>query len=296
MGNNDEMVNISTVKELMALQQSAYKDATSMLFDSLHKRIEEQNNTIFELRRSLEFSQTDIKDLKNELKQCQDQLSNNSIKIDENLKLSNNMTIKLAHMEDYSRKKNIRVEGLIELNQETWEQTQVKVQKLIDEKLKIDNIKVDYAHRVNRRHDKTGPRPIIARLTHDTDKEKVMKNSWKLKGSNVFINEDLSEYTIQKRKEKMIDLKNARQAGKIAYFKKEKLIIKDRNTELPRTPEPKDSSSSHSVTSLIKQYTPKPQPPTKGDTKNPSTSPDENFESSQQTINPKGAKPKTKKK
>ena len=245
------MIDISTVKELMEIRQNTYQDATSMLFDSLHKRIEEQNNTIFELRRSLEFSQTDIKDLQNEILHCKNQLSNNSVKIDEYAKLSDTMLIKQAHMEDFSRKKNIRVEGLVEINQETWEQTQVKVQKLIDEKLQIENIKVDYAHRVNRRHDRNSPRPIIARLTHDSDKERIMKNSWKLKGSLIFINEDLSEYSIQKRKEKMIDMKNARQAGKIAFFKKDKLIIKDRTPALLCTLEPKVSSSSRTVTTLV---------------------------------------------
>ena len=47
----DKMIDISTVKELMEIRQNTYQDATSMLFDSLHKRIEKQNNRIFELRR-----------------------------------------------------------------------------------------------------------------------------------------------------------------------------------------------------------------------------------------------------
>ena len=59
-----------------------------------------------------------------------------------------------------------------------------------------------------------------------------MKNSHKLKGTQIFINEDLSERTLNMRKEKLPELKSARARGKIAYFDKDKLIIKDRNHNL----------------------------------------------------------------
>ena len=96
------------------------------------------------------------------------------------------------------------------------------------EKMKIENIKVEFAHRINSKHNKSAPRTIIARLGHDMDRITTLKNSYKLKGSNVFINEDLSEYTLNKRKEKLTEFKSARANGKIAFFDKDRLVVKDR--------------------------------------------------------------------
>ena len=258
MDNKDKMIDLSSVKDLMALQQDAYRDATSLLFNSLNKRIEDQNNTIYELRKSLEFSQQDIIEVKKELSECRKQLSMNSLKIAGTEKLSNSLQIKQAQIEDHTRKRNIRIEGLNETKQENWEQTQVKVQELLNNKLDLENVKVDFAHRVNRKQNRSGPRPIIARLMHDSDKDKTMRSSWKLKGSQIYVNEDLSEFTLQKRKDQMTEMKNARQAGKIAYFKKEKLVIKDRKPTLPRTPEPVNSlsASNRNVATLVQHFTP----------------------------------------
>jgi len=44
----------------------------------------------------------------------------------------------------------------------------------------------------------------------------------------MFVNEDLSAETLQRRKDQLPKLKQANQAGKIAYFVLDKLIIKDR--------------------------------------------------------------------
>ena len=75
-----------------------------------------------------------------------------------------------------------------------------------------------------------------------------MRNSHKLKGSHTYINEDLSELTNQKRKEKLQEMKNARSAGKIAYFVKDKLIIKDRKNQ-------HTSTTPRRVTSLVEMFT-----------------------------------------
>ena len=138
MGDNDKRISLSIMKELLALQLNAYKDATSLLFESLNKRIDNQNNTIFELRRSLQYSQEDIKDMKKELMECINQLSDNSVIIGKSRQISNSLMIKQAQIEDHSKRKNVRIEGIQESKQETWEQTQFKVQKLIYDKLEFE--------------------------------------------------------------------------------------------------------------------------------------------------------------
>ena len=73
------------------------------------------------------------------------------------------------------------------------------------------------------------PRPIVAKLLKFTDKERILQNSKKLKGSQIFINEDLCEGSRAKRRAQLPQLKQARAEGKIAYFSHTKLIVKERS-------------------------------------------------------------------
>ena len=226
------MSDLSTFKEILAAQLSAYRDATSILFNSLNQRLEDQNKTIYDLKRSLEFSQEELRDTRKELEVCKKELTLHNDDIVAHKQALKTLNEQIARQEDHSRKRNLRFDGIVESVRETWEQTQEKVSKIIKEKMKLENIEIEYAHRI-RKSDKNqssrGPRTIIARLKHDADRDSVIKNSKKLKGTDIFVNEDLSELTIQKRREKLPLLKAARNEGKIAYFIKDNLIIKERN-------------------------------------------------------------------
>ena len=59
-----------TIRNMLEIQQSAYKDATALLFDTLHKRIEDQNKLLYDLRGSLEFSQEELRETRATVSQC----------------------------------------------------------------------------------------------------------------------------------------------------------------------------------------------------------------------------------
>lgn len=219
------------VKEYLEIQQEAFKSSVSLLFDSCNKRINDLTDTVYEIKSQLETSQNEVKQLKLELSKCKDELQTKYTVIDS---LQNNITHlenKISSIENHTRKKNIRIDGISENNQENWEQTQIKVQKLIDETLQLNDVKVDFAHRISSKDDIKPIKTIIARMSHDMDKDKILKNTWRLKGSNIYISEDLSELTLEKRKSKLPEMKKAKEEGKIAYFKKDKLIIKNRRPD-----------------------------------------------------------------
>ena len=71
----------------------------------------------------------------------------------------------------------------------------------------------------------------MAKLHFYPDKDLILKNSKKLKGSSIYINEDLCENSRIKRTDQLEKLKQARAQGKIAYFSHTRLIIKDRPNE-----------------------------------------------------------------
>ena len=87
-------------------------------------------------------------------------------------------------------------------------------------------MEIERAHRVGKfMSDK--PRPVIAKFLRFTDKQNILRNSRKLKGTNVFINEDLCEASMVKRRDLLPQLKQARGQGKIAYFSHARLVIQD---------------------------------------------------------------------
>ena len=108
---------------------------------------------------------------------------------------------KLIELEDRSRRNNIRIDGIEEEEGETWEISEAKATKVFKEKLGIEKeIIIERAHRTKRNYkdkDKKRPRTIVLRLANFKDKNIILKNVNKLKGSDVYINEDFSRETTE---------------------------------------------------------------------------------------------------
>ena len=116
---------------------------------------------------------------------------------------------------------------------ETWETSEQKVKEAIKNKLQLEiDVNIERAHRVGRRSSNPGrsdkPRTIVCRLRDWKQKEPILKASRTVKARGIFVNEDFAYETIQRRKEQLPQLRAAKQAGKIAYFVVDKLVIKDR--------------------------------------------------------------------
>ena len=114
-----------------------------------------------------------------------------------------------------------------ERESETFEQTQVQVEALLTEKLNL-NVKLESANRVGRKDNSTPPRPIVARFTSFKERQLCVRSSRKLKGTNIFVNEDISKETHQRRASKMSELHEKRRQGYVAYFVGDRLIVRDR--------------------------------------------------------------------
>ena len=89
---------------------------------------------------------------------------------------------------------------------------------------------IEQAHRTKRNYkdkDKKCPRTIILRLANFKDKSIITKNVNKLKGSDVYINEDFSRETKELRKKVWDEVKQLRSEGKFAYFNYCSIITRD---------------------------------------------------------------------
>ena len=104
------------------------------------------------------------------------------------------------------RRNNIRVDGIEEDENETWENTENKLRSFLYDELEItDELYIERAHRVRRRegvkfNSNNTPRIIAAKFLDYKEKEEVMRRSYKLKDTTYSVREDFSKETVEIRK------------------------------------------------------------------------------------------------
>ena len=200
---------------------------------ALTSRVDNLVYTVESLRASLEVSQRDIEALQ---------------PLDESLKTTEKdvqalkdelgrQDGKMEYLENQSRRNNIRVNGIPEETDETWDDVERKVKVLVKETLGVDNIEIERAHRVESR--KKAPRgavgnkpgTIVAKLRDWKQRELILRKARQAKPAGVYFSEDLALATLQRREALVPKLKAAKDEGKIAYFVLDRLIIRNRRVQ-----------------------------------------------------------------
>ena len=74
----------------------------------------------------------------------------------------------------------------------------------------------------------TKPRTIICKLRDWKQREEVLRKARKEKPTGIYIMEDLASATLKKREPQVPKLFAAKEAGKIAYFILDRLVIRDK--------------------------------------------------------------------
>ena len=73
---------------------------------------------------------------------------------------------KLIKLEDRSHRNNLRIDGIEEKPNETWEECEENVQQMIKEKLGItEPIEIGRCHRISKQKKPNRPRTVISRIT-----------------------------------------------------------------------------------------------------------------------------------
>ena len=137
---------------------------------------------------------------------------------------------KLTKLEDRSRWNNVRIDGIPETPNESWENCKEEVRKIIRNKLDItDDIEIDRCHRMGKfQRSKSKPRTVVCRFLRSKDKHKVLLNAKKLKDTGIFIYEYFSKTTMQLRKPLWKKVLQHRQQNKIAHLNYRSIVVKDR--------------------------------------------------------------------
>ena len=237
-------ISIETIKELFIEMFKAQEETirkivsscnsdTIMRLDRLseeiqdnNERLEKLNKETVDLKISLETSQEIFE---KKFQKVNDNLSKQKQKhkedINELWKDNDQLCERLRDLEDRSRRDNLRIDGIAEVENETWEQTEEILHNLFKEKLELENISVERAHRVGNKG-KNDKRTIVLKLASFKDKLKIISEARKLKGTNISINEDYSKETLEIRKEKWKEVKELRKNGTYAILVYDKVVIK----------------------------------------------------------------------
>ncbi|XP_063619666.1 uncharacterized protein LOC134792326 [Cydia splendana] len=136
---------------------------------------------------------------------------------------------KVNTLENITKQNNIIIHGL---NESDTSYTQLsKNVTLLFEKLdvKVENSDINKMHRIGRKkEDKI--RPVLISFTTYNKKIEILKNKKKVP-EKMYITEDFTKATLEKRKELQGELKQEREKGNKVYIRNDKLIIKPKENE-----------------------------------------------------------------
>ena len=125
--------------------------------------------------------------------------------------------MKIRDLEDRSRRNNRQFSGLSQAQGEDWHRHS-KIKKLIKEKLGIENVEIESAHRIVKyeSNEPSQKRAFIAKFLNYKDKVLQEYRSRKLWEKRLHINEDFREETMEIRKELFKQANELRKKGKFA--------------------------------------------------------------------------------
>lgn len=215
----------STMNSLKASVSSLEKDITVV-----KEKQRSFDKTIKDLEKNAEFVSSQIEGLNNTV---QEEKETPRKEISEVRK-------EMLYLETYSRRENLKFDGISErrmqvsLNgqERSMDDTHGQLVDFLQNVLEVEdaqNIEFQRIHRLGNqpRSDGSG-RMIIARFLRYSDREKVIRCAYKLKGTDFKIYEDIPKELHDLRKPQMKKLKDARKEGKKAYFSRsepDKLFI-----------------------------------------------------------------------
>jgi len=217
--------------EVISLME-AHKTSLNDTICNLQRALSEATSKLSDVIESLEFTQKELEDSKKEIRKLSDDnaaleqqlrgLSADTAEVKQSLMKA---TDRADYMEDQSRRNNLRISGIPEERNENWQQSHWKVSQFLRRHFNLTP-DLERAHRVGKQKDK--PRDIVVKFTRFQDRESVLQDRRRLAGTRVYVNEDLCPATLDIRRSKMDELREARRQGKVAYFNYRTLVVRER--------------------------------------------------------------------
>ena len=156
------------------------------------------NEQIGEVQRSIEVTDQRVRI-------HDEKIQNLDYHADSAFKELNYLVDKSADLEDRSKRNNLIFNGIQEeVDRESNEDCEKKLRNLIVNQDMLNGkslVQFDRVHRLgSKKNGATRSRPIVCRLTFFKDKQTILKNGPKLKGTNISMSEQYSEQTVDLHK------------------------------------------------------------------------------------------------
>ena len=193
-------MNKETINMLLDRQREDIKSFVKLFIEEVKNEVGELKKENDDVKRSLEFTQDMLETANSVIKDQQQRIE----KLEAVHANSDGVSERLRTLEDYSRRNNIIVDGVMDEDGETAEKLQRDIEKLFSEKLDLKPA-IDNIHRLGSKFNKrdSRPRSVIVKLTRFQDRQNCLKRSRLLRGTNVYINEDVCRATADIRKQKL---------------------------------------------------------------------------------------------
>lgn len=188
--------------------------------DALEKLVADNSLRIEGLKKTIDFACAEIKEIKEKSAVLEKRITNDETRLD-------SAELRIAELESYSRRWNLRLFGVPEADQQDVRQEAISVCQAIlpAEKTRLSSL-IDTVHRLGRKKEKEPrspdkPRGIIIQFTSRVTRDaiwKAAKKSEYLQSHGLRFAEDLSKIDRERRLQLWPTVKEARHQGKTAYF------------------------------------------------------------------------------
>ena len=118
-----DSIPLATVKQLLQQQREDFNSVIETLIRSFNERHDALTHSVSELKISLEYTQKDI-----------DALKNTGIPVEAFTKSQEkieDLAVKLDYQENQSRRNNLIFDGIMEATNESWTETENKIQDIL---------------------------------------------------------------------------------------------------------------------------------------------------------------------
>ena len=225
--DKDKMPSMETQTESMA---AARDEEMHSKLDALANRFDSVEKTSNDYRISLEFSQGQIKDLKEENVVLREALKELTLEVDRNAYAIQKMNGKHENLETSTKRRNLIFEGVPE-PQGGRENLHDTICKLLSDMGIVKPIDYDMAYRMGQKPGKY-PRHICISFLRQDDRNLVFANRVRLRNSphlsRVWISEDVTQQTRRDRNVMREVAKEARNQGARSTATPNSVIINDK--------------------------------------------------------------------
>lgn len=228
--NPEDYVTKNQLEDILKAQQTAFEGFLRVYMDSVSSRIDGIIVQVTEVKCSVESLKLRVNELS-----AKDHLF--SEQCDSLQEATDKLADQTDYLENQSRRNNIRVDGVAELPNESWEATELKVRDTLVSKLGFSNTEaanfhVERAHRTGKPRSGTNTaRSIVVKLNSYKDREAIIKRARERRPTGIYFNEDLSTRVLDARRAQLPELKHQKSLGKIAYFRLDKLVVREKRAD-----------------------------------------------------------------